>query len=86
MVKRRSSGSFTASIEAVPAGTTGEPPSPSLARPADEPERERSVAVLRERVARGRELLGSDGDTATLQLLTFYELGVTRRRDVLRQG
>jgi hypothetical protein len=57
-----------------------------LLDPAGEPERERDVAVLRERIARARQQLGADGDPAALQLLTFYELGVTRRRDLRRLG
>lgn len=45
---------------------------------------ERSAAELRSRVARARERIGDD--PPTLQLLTLYELGVTRKRDALRLG
>jgi hypothetical protein len=57
-----------------------------LLDPAGEPERERDIAVLRERIARARQQLGAEGDPAALQLLTFWELGVTRRRDLSRLG
>lgn len=52
----------------------------------DERRAERDVAVRRARVARARRQLEADGDPTALQLLTFYELGVTRRRDLRRLG
>jgi hypothetical protein len=45
---------------------------------------EPDVAQLRERAARVREQIGDD--PVTLQLLTLYELGIRRKRDVLMLG
>ena len=44
----------------------------------------RNLGNLRKRVALARERIGDD--PPTLQLLTLYELGVTRKREVLAFG
>jgi hypothetical protein len=51
---------------------------------SDSAERERDAVLLRRRIDCARLRIGDD--PATLQLLTLYQLGVTRKRDVLAFG